>query len=83
MPRYTEDWESEYIDPISEAEDKKQAAIEERQNAEIMFDIELCRIEFERREFARAEAKEWATLLDLEQDLFDYAWEPSPEERYR
>jgi len=71
MPRYRADWESEYRDPISDAEDERQRELEERMNAEIMVEIELCRRMEEDREFAEAERREWAEILKYEQELYD------------
>lgn len=76
MPRYKNNWEAEYHDPISDAEDTRQAALEAEMNAEIMVEIEICRRMEEDREFAEAEHRkhelEMAHLQALPSDYEDH-----------
>lgn len=55
MPRYTENWEAEYHDPISDAEEAKEAKLDAQLNFDIMHEIELCRLDEENEE-------RWASL---------------------
>lgn len=78
MPRFRDDWESEYKDPISDAEDAKLAEEERRQNEEIMLDILQCEMDIENREFAdmvyedNRRQLEDDILYDLEEEDYHY-----------
>lgn len=59
MPRYKENWEAEYYDPISDAEEAKEAELEAQLNGEIMHEIELCRLDEENEERWASLRKDW------------------------
>jgi hypothetical protein len=53
VPKVRHDWEAEYTDPESEAEDAELQALAEELDGEIMREIDLCRQMEEDEEFAR------------------------------
>lgn len=71
MPKIRNDWEDDYHDPISDAEEERQKAIEEKLNSEIMAEIELCRRMEEDEEFARREREYWDRELQLDTQYYD------------
>lgn len=86
MPKYKQNWEADYHDPISDEEDRRQAELEEQLNAEIMAEIELCRRMEDDEEFAekvRREAEmERALYYDLD-EAEDQYWEDLADEDHR
>ena len=80
MPKVKHDWKAEYTDPVSDAEDAKQKEIEERQNAEIMAEIELCRRMEEDEEFAKKVYEENRRELELAEWEDDWMDELDEEE---
>lgn len=67
MPRYKTDWESEYHDPISDAEDAKEKAYNEYINAQIMAEIEQCRLDEENAERNEMVHQPWQDEMDIGQ----------------
>jgi predicted RNA-binding protein with PUA-like domain len=59
MPRYRDNWEAEYYDPISDAEDAEQEAMTAELDAEIMVEIDLCRLAEENEERNEALRLHW------------------------
>jgi len=86
MPKIRNDWEADYHDPISDAEEAKQKEWEERQNAEIMAEIELCRLEEENQErwdmlrsaWEREEMLDDQYYGDLQEEDYEY-WQDHTE----
>ena len=74
MPRYKADWESEYHDPISDAEDAKQKAFDEYLDAQIMAEIEQCRLDEENAERNEVVHHYWQDEMDYDpyDDYNDY-----------
>lgn len=71
MPKYKQNWEAEYRDPISDEQARKQAELEEQLNAEIMLEIELCRRMEEDKEFAERERQAWERERMLDCSFYD------------
>jgi len=71
MPRIRDDWEADYHDPISDAEEARELEQEEREYREIMEDILLCHMMMEDEEFARRERAYWDRELQLDAQYYD------------
>jgi len=76
MPKMKSDWESEYRDPASDAEDVRQAEAAEKLTAAIMHEIQLCRQMEDDQDFEDSVSK------DHEEQFIDDLLEDSDYEHY-